>query len=60
MKGLITALKHSRDDICLGCLTGEYPVPIPGEKMRKEKPLELFSEPVANKAPAKRGAKAAT
>src|SRR2546428_4177640 len=38
MKGLITALKHSRDDICLGCLTGEYPVPIPGEKMRKEKP----------------------
>src|SRR2546426_1125729 len=60
MKGLITALKHSREDICLGCLTGEYPVPIPGEKMRKEKPLELFSEPAANKPPAKRGAKAAT
>src|SRR5438093_1059296 len=60
MKGLITALKHSRDDICLGCLTGEYPVPIPGEKMRKERPLELFSEPASNKPSAKRGAKAAT
>src|SRR6266571_704966 len=60
MKGLITALKHSREDICLGCLTGEYPVPIPGEKMRKEKPLELFSEPTSKKPLAKRGAKAAT
>src|SRR2546428_776617 len=44
MKGLITALKHSREDICLGCLTGEYPVPIPGEKVRKERPLEVFSQ----------------
>src|SRR5438876_52906 len=44
LRGLISALKHSRDDICLGCLTGEYPVPIPGEKMRKEKPLEMFSD----------------
>ena len=60
MKGLITALKHSREDICLGCLTGEYPVPIPGEKMRKEKPLELFSESTSRKPSAKRGAKAAT
>src|SRR6059036_2237430 len=60
LRGLITALKHSREDICLGCLTGEYPVPIPGEKMRKGKPLELFSEPASNKPSAKRGAKAAT
>ncbi|TMA01325.1 MAG: amidophosphoribosyltransferase [Methanobacteriota archaeon] len=44
LRGLISALKHSRDDICLGCLTGEYPVPIPGEKMRKERPLEMFSD----------------
>ncbi len=49
MKGLIAALKHSRDDLCLGCLTGEYPVPIPGEKMRKEKPLEMFAEPGAKR-----------
>src|SRR5437870_5545681 len=60
MKGLIAALRHSREDICLGCLTGEYPVPIPGEKMRKEKPLELFSESTSRKPSAKRGAKAAT
>ncbi len=44
MKGLITALKHPKGDLCLGCLSGEYPVPIPGEKMRKEKPLEVFAE----------------
>ncbi len=44
-KGLMTALKHPRADLCLGCLTGEYPVPIPGEKMRKERPLELYMEP---------------
>ena len=42
LRGLISALKHSRDDVCLGCLTGEYPVPIPGEKIRKERPLEVF------------------
>src|SRR2546429_23195 len=45
MRGLISALKHSRDDLCLGCLLGEYPVPIPGEKVRKERPLEVFSQP---------------
>jgi amidophosphoribosyltransferase len=49
MKGLIAALKHARDDICLGCLVGEYPVPIPGEKMRREKPLEMFTDDSAKK-----------
>jgi len=44
LKGLIAALKHPRDDVCLGCLVGEYPVPIPGEKVRKERPLEVFAE----------------
>ena len=44
MRGLINALKQSRDDVCLGCLTGEYPIVIPGEKVRKEKPLEMFAE----------------
>ncbi len=48
-RGLITALKHAKEDLCLGCLTGEYPVPIPGEKMRKEKPLELFAESPSRK-----------
>jgi len=58
MKGLIAALKHSREDVCLGCLVGEYPVPIPGEKMRKERPLELFADPAVKKPASKRNAKA--
>ncbi len=54
MRGLINALKHPRDDLCLGCLTGEYPLQIPGEKMRKEKPLEVFGSVAAAKPPVKR------
>ena len=54
MRGLINALKHPRDDICIGCLTGEYPLPIPGEKLRREKPLEMFSDTTAKKAAAKK------
>ncbi len=50
MKGMIAALKHPREDLCLGCLTGEYPVPIPGERIRKERPLEVFAEPQAKRA----------
>ncbi len=49
LRGLIAALKHPRDDLCIGCLTAEYPVPIPGEKMRKERPLELFAETPSRK-----------
>src|SRR3989440_11487159 len=59
LRGLISALKHSRDDVCLGCLTGEYPVPIPGEKMRKEKPLEMFAESPSSKASPRKKAKTA-
>ena len=43
LRGLIKALQHSREDLCLGCLTGEYPVAIPGEKVRGVKPLEAFA-----------------
>jgi len=43
MSGLIKALNHPRDDLCLGCLTGEYPVAIPGEKVRGMRPLETFA-----------------
>jgi amidophosphoribosyltransferase len=59
MRGLITALKHPREDVCLGCLTGEYPVAIPGEKMRKEKPLELFADTGARKPPARKKSRSA-
>jgi len=52
ISGLIKALKHPRDDLCLGCLTAEYPVDIPGEKVRGVRRLETFAE--AQKAKSKR------
>ena len=57
MRGLINALKHPRDDICIGCLTGEYPLAIPGEKMRKEKPLEMFGNAADRARAGKKAAK---
>ncbi|HVL86500.1 MAG TPA: amidophosphoribosyltransferase [Candidatus Thermoplasmatota archaeon] len=33
-KGLVEAIGIQKRDLCLGCLTGEYPVKIPGEKVR--------------------------
>lgn len=45
MPGLIRALGHPRNDLCLGCLTGEYPVEVPGEKFRGIERLEAFGEP---------------
>lgn len=43
IKGLIKAIGHPEKDLCLGCLTGEYPVEIPGEKLRGQKSLDIFS-----------------
>ncbi|HEY7588271.1 MAG TPA: amidophosphoribosyltransferase [Thermoplasmata archaeon] len=60
LRGLLAALKHPREDLCIGCLTAEYPVRIPGERMRKEKPLELFTETAVKKAPPKKKERAAT
>jgi amidophosphoribosyltransferase len=56
LKGLINALKHPKSDVCLGCLTGEYPVAIPGEKMRRERPLEMFAEPTKKALPSQKAA----
>jgi len=44
IEGMIKALRHMKEDLCLGCITGEYPIDIPGEKHRVEKPLEEFSQ----------------
>lgn len=45
--GLVQAIRRSESDLCLGCLTAEYPVQIPGERMRAQKRLDLFDrEPV--------------
>lgn len=32
--GLIEALGFPKDELCLGCITGRYPVPVPGEHLR--------------------------
>jgi amidophosphoribosyltransferase len=42
MKGLITAIQHPAEDLCLGCLTGEYPVEVPGERVRFQRSLKSF------------------
>jgi amidophosphoribosyltransferase len=34
--GLMRALECNKNDMCTGCLTGEYPVEIPGENCRKK------------------------
>jgi len=52
LRGLLKALQHPRDDLCLGCLTGEYPIEIPGEKVRGVRPLEAFAAKSAKRAKA--------
>jgi amidophosphoribosyltransferase len=36
IEGLMKALECNKNDMCVGCLTGEYPVEIPGELCRKK------------------------
>jgi amidophosphoribosyltransferase len=44
--GLMRALECNKNDMCIGCLTGEYPVEIPGENCRKKQTrLDYFNEP---------------
>lgn len=39
---LVECIGRKRNDLCLGCLTGEYPVKIPGEKQRFQHTLQEF------------------
>jgi amidophosphoribosyltransferase len=41
MEGLVKALRISESELCLACVSGEYPTKIPGEKMRFQKTLEI-------------------
>ncbi|MEM2943424.1 MAG: amidophosphoribosyltransferase [Methanomassiliicoccales archaeon] len=41
IKGLVEALEIPETELCLGCLTAEYPTNIPGEKMRFQKKLDI-------------------
>ncbi|MEM0163311.1 MAG: amidophosphoribosyltransferase [Thermoplasmata archaeon] len=40
--GLVKAIGINENDLCLGCLTGTYPVPIKGEKYRDQLILNNF------------------
>jgi amidophosphoribosyltransferase len=39
IKGLVDSIGIARENLCLGCLTGEYPIEIPGEKLRFQQRL---------------------
>ena len=39
---LVKAVGKPYDDLCLGCLTKEYPIEISGERVRFQKSLDLF------------------
>jgi len=43
VEGLVESIGHPATDLCLGCLTEEYPMPIPGEKVRYQKKLDSFT-----------------
>jgi amidophosphoribosyltransferase len=42
VEGLVDAIGHPASDLCLGCLTEEYPMSVPGEKVRYQKKLDSF------------------
>jgi amidophosphoribosyltransferase len=42
LEGLVECIGLARNELCLGCLTGEYPVEIPGEKARFQAKLDSF------------------
>lgn len=42
VEGLIDAIGHAAGDLCLGCLTEEYPIQVPGEKVRFQKKLDSY------------------
>ncbi|MFP4170050.1 MAG: amidophosphoribosyltransferase [Methanomassiliicoccales archaeon] len=44
-EALVEALGISRNNLCMACLTGEYPTRVPGERKRFQKKLDLhFSQ----------------
>lgn len=40
--GLVEAIGLASGDLCLACLTEEYPMPVPGEKVRYQRKLDAF------------------
>ncbi len=44
IEGLISAIGARSQELCLGCVTGEYPTKVPGERMRFQRSIESFQE----------------
>jgi amidophosphoribosyltransferase len=42
MPGLVEAIGYPEENLCLGCLTGRYPVDVPEERRRFQRVLEEF------------------
>jgi amidophosphoribosyltransferase len=42
-EGMVKAIEMPRSSLCLGCVTGEYPVPIEGERVRGQRLLDAFA-----------------
>ena len=43
VEGLVDAIGMPAGDLCLACLTEEYPMAVPGEKVRYQKKLDSFA-----------------
>ena len=43
ISGLVKSIGMRGEDLCVGCLTGEYPIPIAQDKYPRQKELESFS-----------------
>lgn len=42
VEGLVDAIDLPAGDLCLGCLTEEYPMPVAGEKVRYQKKIDAY------------------
>ncbi len=42
VEGLVEAIGLPAGDLCLGCLTEEYPIPVAGEKVRYQKKIDAW------------------
>lgn len=44
VEGLVSAIGLKQSELCLGCVTAEYPTKVPGERMRFQRSLESFGQ----------------
>lgn len=44
IEGLVNAIGSKHAELCLGCVTAEYPTRVPGERMRFQRSIESYSE----------------